>query len=334
MNIVKKLICTIALVFVTSVSISAAIAESEANSTNENIDDSVLLQSVPGFKSYFATVNGVKIHYVSGGKGEPLFLLPGWPETWWSYHKIMPKLASSYRVVVVDIRGMGASDKPDSGYEKKNMAKDVYELANQLGYENINVLGHDIGAQVAFAFAANYPKMTKTLTLLDVPPVDDGLYKWPILPGVGTFGDKIDPDHPFAWWFAFHQVKNMPEELLAGRVQIEQDWFFRYLLKDESAIDERDRAVYASAYNSKEAIRAGNAWYQAFPQDIVDDRDYGILLMPVLAIGGPGYNWLKGTLESKVKNLKLIHMEDSGHFIAEERPEATISAVQDFLHGK
>jgi pimeloyl-ACP methyl ester carboxylesterase len=79
-------------------------------------------------------VNGTRLHYVAGGKGQPVILLPGWPETWWSFHKVMPKLAESYRVIVVDLRGMGGSEKPADGYDKKNMAKDIYELVHQLGY--------------------------------------------------------------------------------------------------------------------------------------------------------------------------------------------------------
>lgn len=92
-------------------------------------------------------------------------------------------------------------------------------------------------------------------------------------------------------------------------------------MKDESRIDARDRAVYAAAYASRDAIRAGNAWYQAFPQDIIDDGDYAKLEMPVLALGGPGYVWLKTTLERKTTNLQVFKIADSGHFIAEEQPD-------------
>ena len=99
----------------------------------------------------------------------------------------------------------------------------------------------------------------------------------PILPVVGTFGDKIDPNHPFPWWFAFHQVRELPEQMLAGRINLETDWFFKYLTVDETAIGPQDRAIYVAAYNSADAIRAGDAWYQAFPQDIVDDETYGKL---------------------------------------------------------
>jgi pimeloyl-ACP methyl ester carboxylesterase len=273
----------------------------------------------------------VRLHYVTGGEGRPVVLLPGWPQTWWAFHKIMPALARDRRVIAVDLRGMGGSDKPAGGYDKKTMAKDIAELVRVLGYDKVDVVGHDIGAQVAFSFAANHPEATRKLVLLDVPHPDANLAKWPLLPTVGTFGDRIFDGQAYAWWFAFHQVKGLPEDLLAGRHHIEQAWFFRYLLKDESAIDARDRAVYAAAYASRDAIRAGNAWYQAFPQDIVDDGTYGKLAMPVLGLGGPGYDWLKATLEAKATDLRVIKVEDSGHFIAEEKPEDTLAYLTEFL---
>ncbi|MDC0709642.1 alpha/beta hydrolase [Stigmatella sp. ncwal1] len=295
------------------------------------VSDAALIRTLPGFTQGEATVNGVRLHYVAGGQGSPVVLLPGWPQTWWAFHKIMPALAREHRVISVDLRGMGGSDKPTRGYEKKTMAQDIFELVRQLGHDKVDIVGHDIGAQVAFSFAANHPEATRKLVLLDVPHPDAQLATWPLLPAVGTFGDKIDEAHPFAWWFAFHQVKGLPEQLLEGRVHLEQEWFFRYLLKDEGAIDARDRAVYAAAYASRDAIRAGNAWYQAFPQDIVDDGTYSKLTMPVLALGGPGYGWLKSTLTGKATDLRVLKVEGSGHFIAEEKPEATLGYLADFL---
>ncbi|MDT7614624.1 MAG: hypothetical protein QOF00_2071, partial [Pseudonocardiales bacterium] len=91
--------------------------------------DAELVRSLPGdFRNGYANVNGVRLHYVAGGQGEPLILLPGWPQTWWQYHKIMPSLAARYRVIAVDLRGMGGSGKPQDGYDKKTMARDIYEL--------------------------------------------------------------------------------------------------------------------------------------------------------------------------------------------------------------
>ncbi|UHS62862.1 alpha/beta hydrolase [Agrobacterium vaccinii] len=303
----------------------------QPNSGVEQTSDEALVASLPGFKNTDVEVNGVKLHYVIGGQGSPVVLLPGWPETWWSWHKIMPELAKRHTVISLDIRGMGSSDKPEAGYEKKALASDVHELVKTLGYEKADVVGHDIGSMVAFAYAANFPEATGKVVMLDVPHPDAELAKWPLLPTVGTFGDRIDEDHAYAWWFAFHQVKGLPEDLLEGRQDIEQKWFFRYLMKDESKIGARDRAVYANAYASRDAIRAGNAWYQAFPQDIVDDGTYGKVTAPVLALGGPGYLWLKSTLERKTTTLKAYKIANSGHFIAEEQPEETLKYLIDFL---
>ena len=297
----------------------------------DGLSDAALVKSLSGFENGYAEVNGTQLHYVIGGKGPALVLLPGWPETWWSFHKVMPKLAEHYRVIAVDLRGMGGSDKPADGYDKKTMAKDINALIHQLGYEKVNVVGHDIGAQVAFSYAANYPQATMKLVLLDVPHPDEQLAKWPLLPAAGTFGDKIDENHAYAWWFAFHQVRGLPEQLLEGREYMEQEWFFRYLLYDESAIDAKDRAVYAAAYASQDSIRAGNAWYQAFPQDILDDKTYGKLEMPVLGLAGPGYGWLKDTLERHATDVRVIKIPNCGHFIAEEKPDETIRYLNEFL---
>jgi len=297
-----------------------------------DVSDAALVRTLPGFKEGSADVNGVHLHYVEGGSGSAVVLLPGWPETWWAWHKVMPALARHHRVIAVDLRGMGASSMPAGGYDKKTMAADVAALVRHLGLGKATVIGHDIGSQVAYAYAVNFPQATDKVVLIDVPHPDQSLYSWPILPQADTFGDKIDDAHPFAWWFAFHQVKGLPEELLEGRQYKEQEWFFRYLLKDESAIDARDRAVYRKAYASREAIRAGNAWYQAFPQDILDDKTYGKLTMPVLAIGGPGYGWLEAVLTPKTTKLKLVKAEGSGHFVQEEKPAETVAWIDDFLN--
>jgi len=298
---------------------------------SQDISDAALVRDLPGFSNAYVDVNGVRLHYVSGGEGEPLILLPGWPENWWAYHKVMPELAKTHRVYSIDFRGMGSSSKPVGGYDKKTMAKDISELIRQLGYEKVDVVGHDIGAMVAFSLAANHPNQVRKLVLLDVAHPSTGYLKIPMLPESGTFNDKIDENHPYLWWFAFHQVKGLPEELLEGRAGIEQAWFFRYMLIDESAIDVRDRAVYAAAYSSRDAIRAGNGWYQAFDQDIKDSEMYSRLQMPVLGLGGPGYPRLKSALEAQATNSQTFRVEGSGHFIPEEKPVELISRLKQFL---
>jgi len=301
---------------------------------SSGISDAALVASLPGFENKRATVNGISLHYVVGGKGDPVFLLPGWPETWWAYSKIMPHLARTHRVYAIDLRGMGSSAKPEGGYDKKTMASDLAALATQLGYTKVDVVGHDIGSMVAFSFAANHPQMTDKLVMLDVGHPSAGYRSMKLLPDAGTFGDRIDEDHPYLWWFAFHQVKGMPEQLLEGRAGIEQAWFFHYMSKNDAAIDARARAVYAAAYSTRAGTRAGNGWYQAFEQDIVDDATYGPLKMPVLGLGGPGFPRLKATLDTRAPGSQTIRVQGSGHFIAEEKPDALLAYLDAFLSGK
>jgi pimeloyl-ACP methyl ester carboxylesterase len=306
----------------------AALPEPPAGSSDET-----LVSGLAGFENGVAAVNGIKLHYVIGGHGPLLVLLPGWPQNWWEYHKVMPDLAKNYRVVSVDLRGMGTSDKPEAGYDKKTMAKDIAELIRHLGAKDAHVVGHDIGAQVAFAVAQNHPEVTRRLVMIDVVHPDEGFSKLALLPEIGQFRDKVgDASHQYLWWFAFHQVKGVPERLMAGGgIRVEQDWFFHYLTVDERSIDARSRDVYARAYWTADAIRAGNAWYQAFPQDIVDARSHGILRMPVLGIAGPGYDYLKLRLTAQATDLQMVKVENAGHFIPEEQPAVLIENLTKFL---
>ncbi len=286
--------------------------------------DEVLIQSLPGFSNHYAAVNGTTLHYVSGGEGEPLVLIPGYPETWWAYHKVMPLLSGKHRLIIVEMRGMGSSGKPIDGYDKKNMAKDIFELVNLLGFEKVSIAGHDIGAHVAFSFAANYPELTSRLIVLDTPHPDAGMYQLPMLPVPGA-------SYQYPWWLAFNQVKELPEQLLEGRMNLVIDWLFRHLLVAPGSISDFDRSVYAAAYNHKEAIRASNAWYQAFPQDIEDSKTYGPLTMPVIGIGGSGYEMLAMSLPGTATDLQLKKVNDSGHFILAEQPEQTAEFILAFL---
>jgi pimeloyl-ACP methyl ester carboxylesterase len=296
------------------------------------VTDAALLRTLPGFESGVAEVNGTRIHYVIGGRGEPLVLLPGWPQTWWEYHRVMAALAREFRVIVVDLRGMGSSSRPAGGYDKKTMARDVFELVSRLGYRQVNIAGHDIGSMVAFSFAANYPQATRKLALMEVPHPDEFFSQLRMLPEIGKFGATIDDQHPgYPWWFAFHQVKGLPERVLAGRFHIYQDFLLDYLLRDPKSIDARDRAVYHAAYASADAIRAGDAWYQAFMQDAIDIKTYPKLLMPVLGLGSTGYAWLQAAVPPVTTDFRLVKVEDSGHFIADEQPDFVTRALLEFF---
>ncbi len=129
-----------------------------------------------------------------------------------------------------------------------------------------------------------------------------------------------------------NQVRGLPEKLLEGRFHILQDWMFDYLLKDSSSIGPVDRAIYKAAYESPESIRAGNGWYQTFPQDIADSEKYRKVDLPILALGATGYSWLADALNRQATHVKLVKIENSGHFIAEEQPGTVIRLMIDFFN--
>jgi pimeloyl-ACP methyl ester carboxylesterase len=221
--------------------------------------DDELAKSLPGnFVSATKEVNGVRLHYVVGGQGRPLFLLPGWPQTWWQFRKIMPELAKNRRVIAVDIRGMGGSSKPRDGYYKKTMAADISALATALGFEQIDIAGHDIGAMVAYAFAANHPRQTGKIALIDVAHPDESLNDLTLLPPAGQPAvGSGEATHPvYLWWFALNQIPDLPEALLAGRIRLLIDWLFDTQLKDRNAISQSARDLLPSAMT---AWRAGGS---------------------------------------------------------------------------
>ncbi|MET8003685.1 alpha/beta fold hydrolase [Nonomuraea glycinis] len=281
--------------------------------------------SLPGFTSGFAVANGIRQHYVAGGRGEPLILLHGWPQTWWTWRKVMPALAERFRVIAVDLRGMGGTAKPAGGYDKKTMAKDIHELARALGHRSVHVAGHDIGSMVAYSFAANHPAAARKVAMLDVLHPDDSYYEFRMLPRPGQASAS-------PWWFAFNQVRGLPEELIAGQGRDVVDWVFDYLLVDRRAIDNRARAVFGQNYSSPAAIRGGNGWYQAFGQDITDLKTYRPVGTPLLGLAHPGYfPYMRATLPGQGTDVRVAEIADTGHYLAEEQPAAVTRHFLDFF---
>ncbi|MGW6597841.1 alpha/beta fold hydrolase [Streptomyces sp. NPDC055036] len=277
---------------------------------------------IDGFEHAFAHVNGVTLHYVSGGSGDPLVLLPGWPRTWWQYRKMMRALSEHFRVIVCEYRGMGDSEKPETGYDKATMAQDVYELVRHLGYDRVNIAGEDVGSWIAYFFAARHPDATTKLALWDPGAPDRLLASVPALPAAEELN---------AWHFGFNQLDDLPERLLTGRYRIMIDWYADKISGDPGAIDEESRAIYARAYDSPEAIRAVAGWYRTLHQDIQEVADYPKLTMPVLVPGGRFMAMSRASNEHRASDIRFVEFPGAGHYLAEERPEQLSRELINFF---
>jgi pimeloyl-ACP methyl ester carboxylesterase len=300
------------------------------------LSDAELAASLDGgFASNHVQLDNVRVHYVEGGAGEPLLLLGGWPQTWWQWHKVMPALARRNRVIAVDLRGMGGSSRPQRGYDKKTMAHDIRELVRSLNLTSVSIAGHDIGAMVAYAYAANYPEATSRIALLDVPHPEPSWNEFRLLPQPDQHRDTAveQGDAVYVWWFALNQVRGLPDRVLAGRMRHLLDWLFTYQARDPWSIDEHSRQVYARAYNSPDAIRAGNGWYQTFTTDIVDGQSYPTVTTPLLALGGEhsNYGYLRELMPTKGTDVRVVEVPDCGHYLPEEQPEFVVDELTRFF---
>ncbi|MFQ5699860.1 MAG: alpha/beta fold hydrolase [Myxococcota bacterium] len=280
-----------------------------------------------GVQHHFAELGDVRLHYVVAGNGEPVVLLHGWPETWYEWRRLMPLLADSYRLVAPDLRGLGDSSRPASGYDKKTVGADIWRLMHDhLRCDTFAVVGHDWGAPVAFRLAADHPDAVKRLVLLDVP-----------VPGDRPPGR--DGEGAPRWHHLFHRIPDLPEALTAGRERLYLEWFFSTGVNAAGAFGESDITEYARAYAQPGAMRAGFEYYRALPTDVADNRETlatGFLLpMPTLGLGGGGS---RGRGERVVESLRRVAkhatggaIPDCGHFIPEERPEELAKRLRAFF---
>ena len=275
-----------------------------------------------GFTAHEAQVNGTRIHYFIGGKGSPVVLLHGYAQTSHMWNPLVPLLASNHTVIVPDLRGAGGSGKPDSGYDKKNMAVDIHELVTSLGFKRASVVGHDIGLMVAYAYAAQYPQDTDRLVLMDA-----------FLPGVGDWKN--------VWlmrdlWH-FHFYGEVPLALVKGRERTYLEHFWNDFAADRKhSVSEADRQLYAKAYAQPDGMRAGFEYFRNFEQDAKDFAALSAmpLPMPVLVLGGE-----KSGGESLITQAKLVAsnvqgkvITGSGHWLIDEAPQTVIPALTAFLN--
>lgn len=287
------------------------------------------------FSHRTAEVNGVKIHYVIGGKGDVLVLLHGFPETWHSWRRIMPALAEKYTVIAPDTRGIGDSSIPASGvYDKRTVAEDVYQLVQKLGYKQITLVGHDLGSMAAYAFAAQHPEAVNKLVVSEF-----------VLPGFGLADNTTDDlmyvtENRRMWWFGFHAAANdTTEKLVAGRERL---YFTEVAYKsgdiNRDAISDADIDEYLRSYSKPGRVRVAFEYYRAFFVDAKHNRETAKrkLQMPVLAISGDhGTRKLTAkSMRNVADNLQAVQIKNCGHWLAEEQPAALTAELLRFLSGE
>jgi pimeloyl-ACP methyl ester carboxylesterase len=280
------------------------------------------LKSAQAPQSRFANVNGVRLHYLVAGKGDPVVLLHGYAETSHMWLPLMAQLANTHTVIAPDLRGAGQSSTPADGYTKTAMAQDIHALAHKLGCERIRIVGHDIGLMVAYAYAAQYPDEVDRIALMDA-----------FLPGVGNWRD--------VWlmrdlWH-FHFYGKTPLALVHGRERIYFEHFWNDFAADpKHSVPERDRRIYAKAYARPGGMRAGFEYFRAFEQDAEDFAHLAEtpLPMPMLVLTGEKASgeFLIQQGRLVATNVEGVVVRNSGHWLMEEAPDQVIPKLVEFLN--
>ncbi|QCJ70921.1 alpha/beta hydrolase [Providencia heimbachae] len=295
----------------------------------EKSDKSTVMASIQvdeeNFQHHYVKVSGHRIHYVTAGQGKPVLLIPGWPQTWYTWRYVMTELANNgYMAIAVDPPGTGYSDRPDSGYDTGAVGATLHSMMTQLGYDKYAVVGHDIGMWVGYAMASDYPASITKIALTEA-----------VIPGLAPAPSIfVDPnENIFLWHFMFNQVHDLPEMLTAGKEKeylnfIFDNWSYR---RDRVAAE-----TYIAAYTSPGGLRAGFAYYRAIPQTILQNKQRANkkLTMPVMAIGADQAtrDAPQLTLQGRATNLKGVMLSECGHFVTEECPEQLMSALLPFLN--
>ncbi|MBB1596431.1 alpha/beta fold hydrolase [Achromobacter sp. UMC46] len=285
---------------------------------------STFFTTADAVRHQYVLVDGARLHCAVMGDGPPVLLIPGWPQTWFTWRHTMKSLAQAgYTAIAVDPPGTGDSSRPAQGYDTGAVASVLHRLMGQLGHTAYQVVGHDIGMWVAYAMASDFPEAIRRLVLTEA-----------VIPGLAPAPPIFVPpaDNIFLWHFMFNQVLDLPEALIAGREHaylgfIFDKWSHR---RDRVAAD-----VYIDAYSAPGALRSGFAYYRAIPETIRQNQERAKvrLRMPVLAIGTEHATRDAPliTMRDNATDLTGVIIPDCGHFVTEECHEAFSEHLLAFL---
>lgn len=278
------------------------------------------------FHHRMVTAAGMRFHVVEGGSGDPVILLAGFPQSWYAWRRVMPRLAERHTVIAIDFPGQGDSDKPIDGYDTRTTGERIHALVQALGYQHYFIGAHDIGAWVAYPYAAAFPEEVRRLVLLDAN-----------IPGVTLRSTvEVGPDNWKSWHFFFHPVPDLPEALLTGRERIYIEWFFQHKTANPAAtFSTADIDEYERVYRMTGNLRGALAYYRAVFEDIEQNKHLaGIKLKtPILALGGD-----VGMSPNIFDAMKPLgeHVEGGivaacGHYMPEEQPAIIAEKMLTFF---
>ncbi|MEU9041709.1 MULTISPECIES: alpha/beta fold hydrolase [unclassified Kitasatospora] len=274
-------------------------------------------------------VNGIRMHWVSAGAGDPVVLLHGWPQTWYEWRHLIPVLAERHLVIAPDLRGWGETERPADGYDVATAAADVRCLLDRLGVGSAHVVGHDWGTPIGYHLAATDRDRVRSFTALEAS-----------IPGAGgeellNFSQSWNP----LWFFPFLATPGLPQQLIGGGAQTT---FFTWILTQMArttpgSLTEDDIAVYLKAYGDDDAVRSSceyyvNTWVSA---EQVRDAARVPLDIPVLAVAGErslGQHMID-FVRRLAPDAQGVILSGCGHLVPEERPAELARLVTDFLAG-
>jgi pimeloyl-ACP methyl ester carboxylesterase len=274
-----------------------------------------------------AAVNGTELHYVTAGdSGTPVLLMHGFPESWWAFHAVIPLLAQTHRVTAVDLRGWGDSSHADGDYDSTTVAEDLHQLVGHLGRGPVHLAAQDISGGVAFRVAAAHPE-----DVLSFTGTETGLA------GFGLEG-LADITHGGSWHIGALTTPGIPELLLAGRErQFLGDWAFPAMSAVPGAVTADDITEFTRTFARPDGWRGAVGLYSSMLTEGDGIREIASttpLAVPALAVGGSGGPFTETTLNQVTDGpVDSVLLENVGHYVALEAPEAFATALLSFIDG-
>jgi pimeloyl-ACP methyl ester carboxylesterase len=273
-------------------------------------------------------VNGVRLHYVTAGEGEPLLLVHGVPKSSYYWHRIIPLLTPHYKVIAPDVRGFGDSFRPAGGYDMATIATDLAELMTQLGHQTFYLHGEDWGAAFSYALAASYRDRIKKFSYGEMLLPGFGLEKWSNLEA-----DNVFSNH-FLWHVSFFHVPDFPEMLITGRERAFWETWMKNETYDPSAITPDCVDEWARTSSAPGGLRAIFQVYRETFKNIEDDKRWAEtkLAMPVMAVGSEYFigEENKRQMERVAESVEYVQL-DCGHSMALERPQLLADTLKSFF---